>query len=355
MSKEELLMAIDAGSGGGRAVVFNQKGEIKARAYRAWGYKSAPGMEIICQEFDAEEYWRKICECTKEVLGKIDPKNLKAVSSTSQRQGCLFLDRDNSVLYAGPNRDVRGIIYAMELEEQMGKERVCNITCRWPTWMFVPSRLRWFQEEQPEVRKKVSSVLMINDWILFMLSGEKVAEPSNASETMLYDLHKKEWSDELLETIGLPKSAMPKVQEPGSVAGKVTEKAEKETGIPKGTLVVVGGADSQAALVACQQTKPMQLGLVAGTTLPVMMSIDKPFVDPACKLWSECHMFDGLYIVESQAGDAGKIFRGYVEGHFGRGIKSNDQKYEDAVKLAEEIAGGFRRSARVSRGAWSGT
>jgi len=340
MSREELLLTIDAGSGGGRAVVFNSRGEIKARAYRAWGYKSPPGMEIICQEFDPREYWQKICECTKEVLKKVDPKKIKAVSSTSMRQGCLFLDKDGNYLYAGPNRDVRGIVYALELEEEMGKDRVYSITFRWPPWMFVPSRLRWFAEEKPEVREKVATILMLNDWVLYMLSGEKVGEPTNACETMLYDLHQKDWSDELLEKIGLPRSALPRIEKPGAVAGKVTARAEKEAGIPKGTLVVTGGADSQAALVACQQTKPLQLGLVAGTTLPVMMSMDQPFADPSYKLWSHCHMFDDLYLIESQAGDAGKIFRGYVEGHFGRGMKSPDERYEEAVKLAEQTPPG---------------
>jgi len=340
MSREELLLSLDAGSGGGRAVVFNSRGEIKARAYRAWGYQSPPGMEIICQEFDPHEYWRKLCECTREVLQKVERKSLKAVSSTSMRQGCLFLDKDGDYLYAGPNRDVRGIVYAMEMEEELGKDLVYNTSLRWPPWMFVPSRLRWFAEEKPEVREKVASILMLNDWILYMLSGEKVGEPSNACETMLYDLHKKDWSDELLGKIGLERSALPRIAKPGAAAGKVTAKAEQETGIPAGTPVVVGGADSQAALVACGQSKPLQLGLIAGTTLPVMMSIDKPFADPAYKLWCNCHMFEELYLMESQAGDAGKIFRGYVEGHFGRGLKSTDEKYEQAVKLAEQTPPG---------------
>jgi len=339
MSREELLMTIDAGSGGGRAVVFNAKGEIKARAYRSWGY-SSPAGDIILQEFDPAEYWEKICQCAKEALSKVDPKNVKAVSSTSMRQGCLFFDADGQCLYAGPNRDVRGILYALELEEELGKESVCSITCRWPPWMFVPSRLRWFKEEKPEVYAKIAGVLMINDWILYMLSGEKVAEPTNACETMLYDMDKKDWSDELLGKINLPRSALPRLEKSGVIAGQVTAKAEKETGIPKGTLVVAGAADTQAALLACQQTRPLQLGLVAGTTLPVMMTITKPFKDPACKLWSDCHMLDDLYLVESQGGDAGKIFRGYVEGHFGRGMKNNDQKYQEAIKLAEKVPAG---------------
>ena len=101
------------------------------------------------------------------------------------RQGCVFLDKDGSHLYGGPNRDVRGILYSMEVEELLGIERSYSITGRWPPWIFVPSRLRWFKEEQPEVYEKINKILMINDWILYMLSGECAAEPSNASETML--------------------------------------------------------------------------------------------------------------------------------------------------------------------------
>ena len=321
MSQEELLLSIDAGSGGGRAVVFNSQGEIKARAYRAWSYSSPPGMEVFCQEFDPKLYWKLICECTNEALAKVDKAAVKAVSSTSMRQGCLFLDGNGECLYAGPNRDVRGIIYAMEMEEQLGVDRAYGITCRWPPWIFVPSRLRWFKEEQPEVHSKIKRILMINDWILYMLCGESVAEPSNACETMLYDLDKKKWSSELLDLIKLSESALPRIAKPGEVAGKVHSAAAKETGLAQGTVVVVGGADTQAALVAAGLDKPLQLGLVAGTTMPVMMTLKEAFRDPAHKLWTHCHMYDDLFLIESQSGDAGKIFRGYVEGHFGRGAR----------------------------------
>ncbi len=343
--KEELLLSIDAGSGGGRAVVFNAQGELKARAYRAWTSYIPEGQEFMVQEFNPEHYWKLLCECTREVLGKVDKKQIRAVSSTSMRQGCLFFDQDGKCLYAGPNRDVRGITYAVEVEEALNRERCYELTCRWPPWMFVPCRLRWFQEEQHETFERVRHVLMINDWILYMLSGEMVAEPTNACETMLYDLNKKEWSAELIERIGLKPEALPRIARTGEAVGKVSQKGEQDTGIPQGTLVVAGGADTQAALVACRQSQPHQLGLVAGTTLPVMMTLDKLILDQDFKLWTHCHMFDGLYLLESQGGDAGKIFRGYVEGHFGYGQTDNDQKYETLIKLAEKIppgSGGVR-------------
>jgi autoinducer-2 kinase len=340
MSQENLLMAIDLGTGGGRAAVFNEKGELKARAYRAWSYTAPVGMEVLCQEFDPLNFWKLLCECTREVLSKVDPKQVKAVSSTSMRQGCAFLDDKGNHLYAGPNRDVRGILFALEVEEQLGEERSYNITGRWPPWMFLPSRLRWFKEEQPEVFSKIAKILMLNDWILYMLSGESVGEPSNACESMVFDIKKKAWSKELLDLIGLSEKTLPRIGKTGELAGKVTAKAAKETGLIEGTKVVVGGADSQAALVACGQSRAGQLGLVAGTTLPVMFSFSEPFLDPEHKLWAHCHMFDGLYLLESQSGDAGKMLRGYVELHFGHGIKDNDKKYEELLKLAEQTPAG---------------
>lgn len=337
--REDLLLSIDAGTGGGRAVVFNSRGQLKARAYRAWGYFS-PTDDVILQEFDPRLYWKLICECVKEVLSKVDKTQIRAVSSTSMRQGCLFLDENDEYIYAGPNRDVRGILFAVEMEELLGKERAYGITGRWPPWIFVPSRLRWFKEEQPENYLRIKKILMINDWILYMLSGESVAEPTNACETMLYDIKARDWSEELLDLIGLERRMLPRLAKSGEVVGRVSARAEQETGIPRGVLVVAGGADSQSALVACRQNKPFQLGLIAGTTMPVMMSLSELILDSSYRLWTHCHMFEDIYLIESQAGDAGKIFRGYVESHFGRGIIDNDQKYAELVKLAEEVAPG---------------
>ncbi len=341
MSGKELLLSIDAGTGGGRAVVFDIKGEIKARAYRAWTYFTPEGLEMVYgQEFDPEEYWNLLCECIREVTSQVDKKAIRAVSSTSMREGCIFLDKEGNYLYAGPNRDVRGILYSSEVEELIGEERAYSITGRWPPWIFVPSRLRWFKEEKPDIYERIDRILMINDWILYMLSGQAVGEPTNASETMLYDIKEKRWSGELLKLIELDPRTLPRVARAGEVIGEVTAKAGDMTGIPRGTPVVVGGADSQAALVACGQTRPGQLGLIAGTTIPIMMSYDQPFLDPGQQLWTHCHMFDDLWIIESQGGDAGKILRGYVEGHFGAAGAPVEGRYDKLIQLAEKIPPG---------------
>ncbi len=350
MSEKDLLLSIDAGTGGGRAVVFDSKGAIKARAYRAWNYYVPEGLEMVYgQEFDAGWFWDLLCECTQEAIGKVDPERIAAVSSTSMRQGCLFFDKKGSCLYGGPNRDVRGVMYSVEIEELLGEERAYSITGRWPPWIFLPSRLRWFKEENPEVYEKISRIFMMNDWILYMLSGEAVGEPTNASESMLYDIKDKRWSEELLNLIELDPQTLPRVGRPGEVIGGVSAEAAERTWIPKGTPVVVGGADSQAALVACAQTEPGELGLIAGTTIPIMMSYSEPFMDEKRQLWTHCHMFDDLWIIESQGGDAGKILKGYAEGHFGAAGAPAEGNYKKLMDLAEEVPPGSN-GARVFLG-----
>jgi autoinducer 2 (AI-2) kinase len=338
---DDLLLSIDAGTGGGRAVVFDSSGNIKARSYRAWRYYIPEGLEMVYgQEFDPGNFWELLCQCTREVVDKVDVASIRAVTSTSMRQGCLFLDKDDNYLYGGPNRDVRGILYSMEMEELLGEERAYAITGRWPPWIFIPSRLRWFKEENPQVYERIRLILMVNDWILYMLSGEAVGEPTNASESMLYDIKEKRWSDEMLKIMELDPQVLPRVGLPGDVIGEVTEKAAAQTGIPRGTPVVVGGADSQAALVACAQTGHAELGMIAGTTIPIMISYNESFLDPERRLWTHCHMFDDLWIIESQGGDAGKVLKGYVEGHFGAAGAPRDERYEKLMKLAEGVPPG---------------
>ena len=339
MNEQELVLVLDAGTGGGRALVFNARGELKARAYRSWKFSSLSGLELLAKEFNPQEFWQILCQCTREVLEKVDKKKIKAVSSTSMRQGCVFLDKEGNYIYAGPNRDVRGIIFAQEIEESF--DNFHSRTGRWPPWIFVPSRLKWFEKQMPQLHQKIHHILMLNDWILFELCGEFAGEPSSACESMLFDLSSASWSQELLDQCQLGLENLPEIYPAGTMVGEVSKKAEQESGIPQGIPVVVGGADSQCALLGAGIIKPHQAGLIAGTTMPVMMTIDHCFIDPKKILWTHCYLLKDLWVVESQAGEAGSSFAWYVEKILSGLLNAPPQEvYPQILARAEKIPPG---------------
>jgi sugar (pentulose or hexulose) kinase len=134
---------------------------------------------------------------------------------------------------------------------------------------------------------------------------------------MLYDVSRRDWSDEILDTLDVPRAILPPLREPGARAGSVTAAAAAATGLPAGTPVFVGGADTESALLGSGVHEAGRTGAVLGTTAPVQMVTDAPVIDPAGRLWTSCHVVPGRWVLESNGGDTGDAYRWLLELMFG--------------------------------------
>src|SRR5262249_38297318 len=153
----------------------------------------------------------------------------------------------------------------------------------------------------------------LNDWITYRLSGERVAEHSNAGESMLYDVTRRDWSAELLDTLDIPAAILPPLCAAGTRVGRVTAAAAAATGIPEGTPVFAGGADTESALLGSGACEVGETGAVLGTTAPVQSVISSARIDPEGNLWTSCHVVPDRWVLESNAGDTGNAFRWLLE------------------------------------------
>jgi autoinducer 2 (AI-2) kinase len=95
----------------------------------------------------------------------------------------------------------------------------------------------------------------------------------------------------------------------GTKIGEVTTQAAEETSLIPGIPVVMGGADSQCALLGMGLTEESQLGIIAGTTTPVQMIVSRPIIDEKMRIWTNNYLLPNKWILESSAGDSGKIYR----------------------------------------------
>ena len=252
--------------------------------------------------------------------------------ATSQREGCVFVDGAGRVLYAGPNLDARAAIEGIELQERISHERLHAITGHAPPYIFPVARYLWFRKHHDAGR--VARLLMLNDWITFLLSGEQVAEHSNAGESMLYDVTRREWSHEILDALDIPSGILAPLCEAGTCVGSITRGAAAATGIPRGTPVFAGGADSQSALLGSGVYETGETGAVLGTTTPVQMVTDRPLIDADGRLWTSCHVVPGRWVLESNAGDTGSAYRWLLELVFGDSDSAVHRQAEKAMAAA---------------------
>lgn len=329
------VVAVDAGSSGCRSLIIDLKGNLVSSAYQEWFYElTPPEVAPMGKEFSPRKFWDIICKLIRESIKKADiaPVDIIAVSSASQRQGVVFLDKKGRELYAGPNTDIRAIMEGFAIDGECGDE-VYRITGHKPSLLFVPARLKWFQANRPRIYEKIDTALSIGDWITFKLSGERVAEVSCVADLGLVDIHQVKWSDNLGGKLKLSREVCPMIVTAGTRIGWITSEAARRTGLSAGTVVVAGGADTQCGLLGMGVKDKGQVGILGGWSGAIQMVTTRPIIDPKGKLWSGCHALPNRWYLESNAQECGGAYR-WLKGLL---FSASDQR-EDTYGLMDSLA-----------------
>ena len=294
------FLGIDIGTTSLKAAVFN--GEGKRLAVRSVDYTLDTDAETGFIEFNADEYVamsRRVIDELEAECGKID-----AISVDTQGETLILTDKAGKPLCpAVVWLDNRAVAEAEAIKAKFGNKLVYEVTGQpeisagWPA-----SKLLWFKNNKPEIFEKVEKIFMLEDWILYNLSGEFVTEPTIQSSTIYMDVTTKDWWQEMLDFIGVHRDQLPRVLPSARVAGEY-----------KGIKVVTGALDQIAGTVGCGVTSEQLISEMTGTIMAICVMTDKlPPYDPNSIIPCHLHAIDGKYCLilwSSTAGMALKWFK----------------------------------------------
>jgi autoinducer 2 (AI-2) kinase len=297
--------------------VFDGRVQLTGSASSEWKYLSEEDGPTFARAFDPQAVWQSFCELVTTALKDAGTmlKDVSAVSVTSQRQAVVFLDRDNQEVYAGPNTDLRAVFEGGAIDDEMG-DRVYQTTGHFPSLLFAPAKLRWFQHHRPDAYGRIATVLGLANWLAWRLTGVLASEPNLAGEAGLLDIHRRAWCTPLLDEIEVVSEA-PSMSGADNVVGTVTGPAARDTGLPEGTPVVTAGADTQCGLLGLGVTSENQVGIVAGWSGALQMVTQQPIFSPERKTWAGCFLTPDRWVLESSPGDFGNSYRWLAETLFG--------------------------------------
>lgn len=304
---DELLLAIDAGTGSCRAVLFTAGGTQVGIGQREYSHPELPGAPGS-QVFETDVNWRLICACVRDALADVPADAVKAVSATSMREGMVLYDARGREIWACPNVDSRAGEQAAELVRSGAAQEIYERAGDWVA-ITAPARFLWIAKHEPDVFASIAHVGMLGDWILTKLSGVYVTDPSLGSSSGMFDLAARDWSDRVLEICGLDRSVFPGVVEPGTVVGAITRHAAAETGLRAGTPVVAGGADTQLGLLGIGVTQPGRFTVVGGSFWQSTAVLDEPLIDPQARLRTLCHTVPDRWMIEGIGFYCGIVMR----------------------------------------------
>ncbi|GAA4436280.1 FGGY-family carbohydrate kinase [Ravibacter arvi] len=297
---ENVYLVIDVGTGNVRVALVTPAGKVVAiaadvvRYHRDTRYTDA-------LYFEPEALWAQILELCRRVMAGIDGARVAAITSSSQREGVVLLDASGREVAGMPNIDHRGRDFEDILAD---KDRVYRLTGRYPTSLFSAFKVLGIARREPERAAQISVMVSISEWVLFRLSGKTCYEHAQASETLLYDVENRRWSEELCADFAIDPAILPPLAYAGDVLGDVLPEWAGRFGISPGTKVVVGGADTQLAILSTLPSTD-DVVIVSGTTTPVVKIVDQYITDDRQRTWTNSHALKQLFILETNAGVTG--------------------------------------------------
>ncbi|WP_297501794.1 glycerol kinase GlpK [Thermococcus sp.] len=219
---EEFILSLDEGTTSARAIVFDRESNILGIGqYEFPQHYPKPGWV----EHNPEEIWEAQLRAIKSAIkrAKVEPGQIAAIGVTNQRETTIVWDRSGKPLY---NAIVWQCRRTAEMVEEIKREYGSLIkkkTGLVPDAYFSASKLKWLLDNVPGLREKAErgEVLFgtVDTFLIYRLTGEHVTDYSNASRTMLFNIKRLEWDDELLELFNIPEGVLPEVRESSEVYG----------------------------------------------------------------------------------------------------------------------------------------
>ncbi len=322
------LGGLDIGTTGCKLSVYDDKGNFVANSYREYEASRKSG----AHEIDATVIFDAVCTVISEIAKNHD---VKAIGVTSFGEAFAMLDENDNVLLPSMlYTDPRGEEQVNELCEKLGRDKLTYIAGAKPHQMYSLPKIMWVKKNLPDVYAKTKRILLIEDYIVYMLSGKANMNYSLAARTMALDIRNKCWSREILDAAGVDEALLSTLVPAGTVAGDILPEMAEKLGLSKDTKIVNSAHDQVATAIGCGVFEAGQAVDGTGTVecvTPVFDGVpdNKSLYEDGYSVVP--HVFDGKYVcyaVSYTGGAAIKWFRDNLSAE--KSYKKLDESVGDA-------------------------
>ncbi len=250
----------------------------------------------LWSEQNPEDWWDGIVTSIRALLTEYDPEQIVGIGLTGQMHGLVCLDEQGEVLRPAILwNDQRTQAECDWITEQVGAQRLIELTGNRALTGFTAPKIIWLRRHEPEVYAKIAHILLPKDYIRFKLTGEYDTDLAGAAGTLLLDVKKRQWSQEVLSALDIPLTWMPKVHEGTEITGMVQEAAAAKTGLLAGTPIVGGAGDQAAGAVGVGAIEHGTISLVLGTSGVVFAPLKEYAFESEGRLHAFCHALPNTY------------------------------------------------------------
>ncbi|MBE3598675.1 MAG: xylulokinase [Limnochordaceae bacterium] len=318
-----VALGVDAGTQGVKVVLVEAGGAVRGRAAEEYAIDTpATGWA----EQWPQVWWDAACRAVRRALAEsgLGPSDVAVVGLSGQMHGIVLLDGHGqpvrpAVLWA----DSRAVEETAELRRRFPEieRRASNPIMA----SFSAPKLLWLARHEPETWRRVRRVLLPKDAVRLRMTGEAATDPSDASGTLLFDLHQGRWMEDVIQALGLDPGRFPPVRGSGEVAGALTHEAAEALGLRPGTPVITGGADMPMGALGAGLAGPATAAVLLGTAGQVLLDVERPEPRALGRAYYFAHVLPGRYLAMGALLSAGLSLRWLKQLLDGRSYGELDQ------------------------------
>lgn len=306
-----LFMGVDIGSSGCKVSVINETGSVVCSSSRQYSFSYSDGRS----ELDAKKVFESVLEAIGEISLNNDLSSLATLSAASFGEMFVLLDGNgeslcNSISYSDP----RGKEELKSFLNVFGSDRLYSLTGAAPDEMYSLGKLLWIKENLPLVYSKAEKICLFADFVLHKLGAEHHMDYSLASRTLMFDVRKKRWADDVIECAGIKRSIFPVVLPSGTVIGNIDKRIAETLRLPSDLKLLVGGHDQCCAALGAGITEGGTALDGMGSNECIVPVFDSPLIDNKMKQsFLPCvpYVLDGKYATYAFNRSSGTVIDWY--------------------------------------------
>ena len=330
-----MYLTFDVGTTSVKTVLYDRKGKLLCKATREYRLDSP---QVDWYELDPEIYWSSVMDGFREVLGSsgVKPSEIRSISGCSQGETFIMLDeKDRPLRPAIVWYDNRARNEVEELKKRIGAEEfyhTTGLTEMETTWSAF--KILWVRKNEPEVFSKTKKLLLVEDFVVYRLTGRYVTATSMNCSTGFVDIQKRNYWDKMVSYLDIGEVLPPFVEE-GGVVDRIKPEIAEELGIGRDVVVVKGAMDQITSAVGAGNIRPGIVTETTGSALAVVVTVDELRFDRQIQLPYQTHVVDAKYTLLPYAQTSGIVYSWFKDN-----ILNGGMGFEELNRLAATVPPG---------------
>lgn len=332
-----MYLTFDVGTTSVKTALYDVEGRLRYKVIKDYQLDSPA---VGWYEVNPEIYWRSVVEGFQEILSQSGAavNDIKTIAGCSQGETVIFLDQqDHPTRPAMVWLDGRARKEAEEFSALVDPEEFFSVTGIpeiEPTWSAC--KILWVKQNQPDIFRRTAKFMLVEDYIVYKLTGKFVSSASLLATSALVDIHTKTYWRTTVDFLGI-ESRLPVIISEGSLVGEIQASVASDIGLTPGTLVFKGSMDQTLSAVGAGNIAPGFITETTGTALAIGVTTTAVDFQGTLKLAYQPHVIPATYLILPFAQTAGMVYKWFRD-QFAREEIQQTRNLESAYEALNQLA-----------------